>query len=422
MKNNVLTVAILGCGNRGAYTYGALMAKKPDKYKIVALCDKSQARLQQWGDCFDVSKSARFLDCDTFFEKKRADVLVIATQDDTHVAFCLRALEVGYDILLEKPLTDKKDECFALLDAQKKYGGRVVVCHVLRYGKFFVMAKELLDKGAIGRLVSIQATEQVGYWHTAHSYVRGNWRNTADSAPMILAKCCHDLDLLQYYAGDACKMLSSVGNLAYFKPENAPDNATKRCLDCPLVDTCAYSAKRIYIDVWHSQGCPEGCWPFGAITNTYPLTENALMDALRQGPYGRCVFHCDNNVVDHQLTQMTFENGVKASLAMMGFTHGGGRIYKFYGTEGEMILKDDSIELKPFGKEPLLFDGQDNLEGGHAHGGGDNGLIDSLYEMMTDEVSRATSLANSIESHLMGICAEESRLANGKTVFVHENK
>ncbi len=419
MKNKILTIAILGCGNRGAETYGALMMNKPDKYKIIALCDKSQERLNKWGERFAVSAEARFSDSDTFFAVKRADVLIIATQDDTHVAFCLRALAAGYDILLEKPITDKREECEALLDAQGKYGGRVVVCHVLRYGAFFVKAKELLNSGAIGRLISIQAVEQVGYWHMAHSFVRGNWRNTTDSAPMILAKCCHDLDLLQYYAGASCESVSSVGDLTYFKPENAPDNAAERCLDCPHVDTCTYSAKRIYIGMWHRHGCPAARWPFGALTNAYPLTEEVLTNALREGPYGRCVFHCDNNVVDHQLVQMTFANGVKASLTMMGFTHGGGRIYKFYGTDGEIILKDDSVELKPFGKEPVLFDGKENLEGGHSHGGGDNGMMNALYEIMTGDASETTSLAASIESHLMGICAEESRLAKGKNILVH---
>lgn len=414
----VFTVAIIGCGNRGAEAYGALLNARPEQFKIVALCESNPEKLKKYGDRFGVD--ARFQNEEEFFREKRADLLVIATMDADHVRQGIKALSLGYDLLLEKPISSKREECEQLLNAQRKYGGKVLVCHVLRYAPGFVKTAELLNSGAIGRLVSIQALEQVMYWHQAHSYVRGNWRRTEDTAPMILAKCCHDLDLLQYYAKSRCKSISSVGELTFFTPENAPEGAAKRCTDCRLIETCPYSAKRIYVDKWHEEGCLPTVWPHNQITTAYPITEEALYKALREGPYGRCAFACDNDAVDHQLTQMTFENGVKAELLMTAFTAKGGRIYKFFGTLGELVLneEEDEITVKPFGGEVQVIPIKPLIEGGYGHGGGDSGLISQLYDILTGKGTNETTLEASVESHLMGICAEESRLAGGKLVYL----
>lgn len=424
MENRIFTVAILGCGGRGAESYGRLFASMTDKYKIVALCDILPEKLKKYSEIFGIPEANTFLSEEEFFKAKRADVLVVATQDADHVRHCMAGLRVGYDILMEKPITGEREECFKLLEAQKKYGGKVLVCHVLRYAPAFIKVKELLDEGALGRLVAIQAIEQVAYWHQAHSYVRGNWRRTEDSTPMILAKCCHDLDLLQYYAGSPCKSVSSVGDLTFFTAENAPDGAAKRCLDCKYIDSCPYSAKAFYIDLWKNNGCPENSWPNNIITSELPLTEKALSEAIEKGPYGRCVFACDNDAVDHQLTQMTFENGVKATLTMTAFTANGGRIMKFYGTLGEIVLDEElgKIEVKPFGKGKTEIALSSLIENGYGHGGGDGGLICKLYDILSDRATAETALSASVESHLMGICAEESRLEGGRLVEVHPEK
>lgn len=423
MSGKRFTVAIIGCGNRGAETYGKLFKDNPGQYQIVALCEGNAERLKHYSELFGVGKENLFPDEKEFFEKKRADLLVIATMDADHVRQCVKALELGYDVLLEKPITDKREECEQLLAAQRKYGGKVLVCHVLRYAPAYVKVTELLNAGAVGKLVAIQAIEQVGYWHQAHSFVRGNWRCREETAPMILAKCCHDLDLLQFFAKSRCKSLSSVGDLVYFKPENAPEGAAKRCLDCKLQDTCPYSAKRIYFELWKRDNYLDMIWPHCQITSEYPLSAEVITRALRNGPYGRCVYHCDNNVVDHQLTQMTFENGVKATLTMTGFTANGGRIIKFCGTLGEVVLDEeaDYITVKPFGGTEETIQISSLIQGGYGHGGGDTGLVNKLYEILCGKSENETSLEASIESHLMGICAEESRLAGGKLVYVHEN-
>jgi predicted dehydrogenase len=424
MEKKIFTVAIIGVGGRGADTYGYLINEEPEHFDIVALCDLREEWLNRAAARFHVAKENTFLSEEEFFKEKRADILVVATPDVCHVRHATKAFELGYDLLLEKPITDNREECAALLDAQKKSGRQALVCHVLRYAPAFLKTKELIDEGKIGRLVAIDALERVAYWHQAHSYVRGNWRTTEQpcgSAPMILAKSCHDLDLLQYYAGSKCTSISSVGDLAFFKEENAPAGAAMRCVDCAAEKDCPYSAKKIYLDRWEEKGCPIDCWPYNILTGS-PLSREKIEKAVAEGPYGRCVFHCDNNVVDHQQTLMTFENGVKATLTMTAFTHGSGRRLTFYGTMGQIVFDEGegSIFVGEYGKEPTVISISEISESGYSHGGGDHGLVQQLYAMLTGHVTQATSLAASVESHLMGICAEESRLKGGELVYIHK--
>ena len=419
MDNKIYTVAILGVGARGGDVYGRILKTLTERFKIVSLCDLRRERLDMYGPEFSVPENARFESEQEFFKEKRADILIVATQDADHVRHAISAFELGYDVLLEKPITDSKEECERILAAQKKSGSKALVCHVLRYAPAFLKAKELIESGIIGQLVTINALERVGYWHQAHSFVRGNWRSTEYTAPMILAKCCHDLDLLQFYAKSKCKSISSIGDLAYFKKENAPEGSADRCTECKLVDTCPYSAKKIYIDAWKDAECPSDTWPFNVISPA-PNTEQNLWHAIKDGSYGRCAFQCDNNVVDHEITQMTFENGVKATLTMMGFTKEGGRRIHFFGTLGEIVLEEleESITIRLFGKETTVIDMSVDNVGGYYHGGGDVGLINSLYDAISGKTNAATSLEASIESHLMGVYAEFSRLEGGKTINI----
>ena len=414
------TIAILGVGGRGGDAYGQLINQEKDKFKIVALCEKRKDRLERFGTLFNVDKELCFVDENEFFKKKYADLLIIATQDQDHIRHAIKAFEVGYDILLEKPITDKIEECEKLLAAQKTYKKKALVCHVLRYAPPFLKVAELLESGKIGKLIAINALERVGFWHQAHSYIRGNWRNSNTATPMILAKCCHDLDLLQFYAKAKCTSISSIGELAYFKKENAPQGAAERCTNCKYIDQCAYSAKYIYIDRWKESNCPEDCWPYNVPASS-PVTEEKLQNAIEQGNYGKCVFACDNNVVDHQIVNMTFENGVKAELTMTGFTSDVGRRMHFFGTEGELIFDESAnlIELKRFHGKHETYNMQSLVEGGYGHGGGDIGLVHTLYEMLEGKAAYITSLEASIESHLMGIYAEESRKDNGRLIYMH---
>ena len=414
--NKLFTVAVIGIGARGKVYTRLMRRTASDKFKITHLCEKNEELLHKMGDEFELPESNRFTSEEEFFTKRHADILVIATPDDCHTRQLLKAMELGYDILCEKPLTDKKEECEALLAAQKKYGNKILVCHVLRYAKSYIKLKEILDSGVIGKLMAVDWTEPVGYWHYAHSFVRGKWRNTRSAAPMIMAKCCHDLDMIQYYAGAKCKTVSSIGGLSFFKPECAPVGATERCKDCPLKQTCPYSAYRIYLDVWKERGCPPRQWPCSVLTGE-PVTEEKILAAIENGPYGRCVFHSDNNVVDHQTVNMAFENGATAIMTMTAFTRHAGRKTRIFGTRGE--IDTDSATIKIFNfltdKERIVDTNVAN-DGGIAsgHGGGDFGLMESFTDAVSsgDQSKILSGIDETLASHLMVFSAEESRRKN----------
>ena len=423
MGNKIVTVSIIGLGGRGGEAYGRYFDKLKDKFKITHVCDINNVRLTKYGDLFDIPTENRYADEDAFFKNKWSDVLFITTQDRMHVRMAKKALLLGYDIVLEKPVSDDPQELKELAELAHQTGRMVMVCHVLRYTVAMRKLKEVLNSGAIGKLVSIDQTENVVFWHEAHSYVRGNWRNRALSTPMIMAKCCHDLDLLQDFIGSQCRSVASMGSLAYFKAENKPQGAADRCTQCKYVDTCTYSAKKVYVDMWKTCGQPENIFPFNLVTDAYPTTEEALYQAIEESPYGRCVFACDNDVVDNQTVIMQFENGVTATLKMEAFVKDGGRDIRFFGTEGELVLSEGEgtiILKKYFGENTVwkLTDLTDDLEG---HGGGDHRMIDRLYEIMTsNETAFDTSIDKSIESHYMAIAAEESRLNGGQLVLIEK--
>lgn len=270
MTKKVYKIAIIGAGIRGANVYGEIIKRMPEMFEITAVCDRDQARLNSAGKRFKIEKESLFCDEEHFFEERRADVLIIATQDAEHFRQCKKAFELGYDVLLEKPISDQKEECEELIKTQSKYGNKVLVCHVLRYSAGYQRVAEIINQGKIGRLVAIDWIEYVGYLRQAHSYVRGNWRNDESATPMILAKSCHDLDLIQHFAGAKCETVSSVGDLSFFKSECAPDGAAKRCTECRYVDTCPYSARRIYIDRWYEAGCPDDIVPYNVIAPAPP--------------------------------------------------------------------------------------------------------------------------------------------------------
>ena len=420
--NKVISVSILGCGSRGATVYGCLMNSMPDKFKIVSLCDYDVNKLKTYKKEFNVKDSNCFIDEKEFFKEKRSDLLVIATLDTDHVYLAKKACKLGYQILLEKPISDNKEELIDLLKTAEKHNNFVMVCHVLRYTWANTTLMKLLKDESMGKLIQIDHTEQVSFWHFAHSYTRGNWRNTNVSAPMIMAKSCHDLDLLREYADSDCEWLTSYGDLTYLKKENAPIGSTDRCLDCKYKDSCPYSATYKYLTIWKKDGCPQ-CWPYNVLNNLEPLTEEIIINKLRNGPYGRCAFKCDNNVADNQCVMMHFANGVNATFRVTAFTQGTGRITIFYCSKGQIVYNESqgTIVEMPFVGENIVHIYEQKDEFGH--GGGDYGLIKALYEALAEGNKDVnTSLEKSIESHLMAIAAEDSRLNSGTTVYLKNYK
>lgn len=393
----MITVAILGCGNRGGDVYARQLAAQGAC--VTQLVDPRPARLSEVAARHGVPPEACFHDLDTFFALGRvADAVVIATPDDLHVAPCMRALALGYDVLLEKPVCLAEDELDVLLAAEAASRGRVTVCHVLRATAFFQTVRAVLDSGRLGRLVGLQHAENVAYWHYAHSYVRGNWAQSPPAAPFVLAKSGHDLDLLRWFAAAPPLRVSSAGGLHHFRPEEAPPGATDRCVTCPVV-ACPYDARRIY-----GSRAPDQ-WPVTVLT----AGGLSLAEALASGPYGRCVYRAGNNVPDHQAVTVTFEGGVTAQLTVSAFTHNNTRTLKLLGTHGELRgqMERGEIEIHDFrtGKVEGL-----RVDVGGNHGGGDEALVAAWLASLRGEADVPTPLAESLDSHRMAFAAERARL------------
>lgn len=413
----IRTIAIVGCGSRGYCNYGRFINSIPDKAKVVAIADINPDQLAEAKEELKIADNMCFGSADELLaQPKLADAVIISTLDQDHVPQALVALEKGYDILMEKPISGDKKECQQILEAANKYGRKVVVCHVLRYAPHYRKIKELLDSKVIGELMTVQSVENVAYWHYAHSFVRGNWRRSEDTTPMIMAKSCHDMDLMVWLTGKKCISVSSFGELSHFKKECAPEGATAYCVEgCKAKETCPYNAEQLYI-YDEKRGVAHGNtnWPVRMV-NQFPTVEN-VKESLKTSPYGRCVYHCDNNVVDHQVVNLQMEDGVTVNFTMTAFSHEITRFTKFMGTHGQIIadLDANKIELCVFGKEPEIIE-YAILEGHVGHGGGDNVLVlDFLAYLNGEKRDGITSLEDSLESHFICMAAEESRVNKGK--------
>lgn len=422
--NKIFTIALLGAGSR-ANGFCCNFGKMADKYKITAVCDINPKQIEKIKKNEEYLKNAEyFYDEESFFEKKRADAVVISTFDKEHVRQCIRAMRLGYDVLLEKPVSDSEEELLSLLRVQEETGRKVVVYHELRYGPAYVKISELLNEGAVGKIMAIDSFERVAYWHQAQAYVRIQSEFNSITHPTILAKCSHDLDLIGHYAQSRCETASSVGDLGFFTLENAPEGSTERCVDCPHVETCPYSAKKIYIDGWKKDGCPEFVWPYAKVSLQNPNTEENLCEGIETTYFGKCVFRLNvgenEHVVDRQMVQMRFENGICASLKMV-FGGEPGRRINIFGSHGEILMDErrEVIEIYRYGEEKQVLKFENIMEGGHGHGGGDGILAEEFYDVLLGKREPRTSLKDSLEAHLIGIAAEKSRLSGGSAVKVH---
>ena len=402
--------AILGMGNRGT-AYAAKQLKFPEEMEVVAMADNRRERMDSANKFLHLPQERLFPHADALLSvPKMADVMVIATQDAQHKDHALRAMELGYDLLLEKPISNKLEDVVEIAAAAKRLGRRVIVCHVLRYTPFYRKVKALLDSGTIGQICSIEAAEHVGYYHYAHSFVRGNWHNEKASSPMILAKCCHDMDILTWLAGKNCKKLSSFGSLRYFKAENCPQGAAERCKDCSL--DCPFHAQRFYLS--RIPG-----WPSN-ILQPEPTEEN-ILQTLDVTDYGKCVFKMDNDVVDHQSVSMLLEDAVTVTFQMMGFTNRQTRTLRVFGTEGEIWgdFHENKIYIQRFNQQQQMIDLAASETDFSGHGGGDAGIIYDVIRLFRGDAFDTTSvtfLENSVQSHYMAFAAEQSRLHSGEVV------
>ena len=390
--------------------------------KIVAIADIDPEKVKLTAEEYDVPMSHCYESAeDMLKEEKLADVMIIATQDRQHVGQAIKALKKGYHLLLEKPISPDLGECRKISEVAKECKREVVVCHVLRYTPIYQKVKEILDAGTIGDVISIMAIENVGWFHQAHSFVRGNWANSEETSPMILQKCCHDMDIYTWLLGKKCKAVSSVGDTHLFKKECAPEGATPYCLGgCKAKENCKFDAEKIYITN-PATGIRNGnTWMAGVACGVNP-TEERTYEALKNGQYGRCVYMCDNNVVDHQQTNLLFEDGTTMSFTMCAFTEKCYRYFKAMGTNGEIEadMLSNKIHVRVFGEPEEIIDVKllaNDLKG---HGGGDSGIVNDFLDMLineTEATERTTTLEHSLESHFMALAAEESRLRGGELI------
>lgn len=449
-----LSAILIGAGNRGAHSYAHYALQKPDELKFVAVAEPREKRRQRFSLAHQILPENQFESWEELLKKPlMADVALICTQDWQHTAPAIAAMKAGYHILLEKPMANKAHECRELLAVSRQTKRQMWICHVLRYTPHFQKMRELVESGVLGEIIQVDHRENVSWWHMAHSFVRGNWRSQAETSPMILAKCCHDLDILPWVLGIKPEKLASTGSLKHFIKENAPQGAPARCLDgCPVADTCPYYAPHIYLEMapfWNSiadtsRGFTRWATsqytfrpgmikalslivpPLKQITNYKRWPLNVLSEepdpesigkALLDGPYGRCVYHCDNDVVDHQLVMMSFSGGASVNLAMHGHSHieyrstriegSHGRLMAEFGNGGAWITVDEHRS-----DWQMRFD--TSAPTGEGHGGGDFRLMAAFLDgVRNNRIEEADQMArDALESHLVAFSAEESRLNN----------
>ncbi len=415
----MLTVSVIGLGNRGTEYMSLIKYLHFYEAKTVAICDISQRALDDVGKAFNVKKEMRYLGADEFFKQGvLSDGLIISTQDKSHYAITKSALECGYKfILLEKPVSDNIAECEELESLAKEKGARLIVCHVLRYADYYRKIMQIIRSGEIGRLVAINHTENVGYFHFAHSFVRGNWKRTDTSAPSLLAKCCHDIDLICWFANADCTEVSSYGDLLYFNRDNAPKGATEFCLNgCKAKKECPYDCEYTYItSPPHKSTFVK--YMRRTMTGKVGATKKDMYECLKNTSYGKCVFLNDNDVCDFQVVNLKFANGVTAVHTMSAFSNKCKRTSHFIGTKGELICDDKHLKLCVFGKGEKNLHVANPLFPGHFEG--DLRTLSGFIDLMKGEVKHPedlTDISATTISHRVVMAAEKSRKNCGITL------
>ena len=407
-----VTAVTLGAGARGN-TYGDYATAYPAELRIVGVAEPIPVRQERYARKHGIPAGARFVTWEHVFDRpKFADAVIISTPDDLHYGPCMAALRLGYDVLLEKPISPSERECRDILALAREAGRIVAVCHVLRYAPYFIRMRELMQSAAIGQVVSVQHFEPIEHTHMAHSFVRGNWHDSRATTPIILAKSCHDLDILRWMIGRDSRRIQAFGDVAWFRAEHAPAGSTARCTDgCAVEAECPYSALRIYHrrrQRLHVFDLPEDETAWDA----------AILAALRTTTYGRCVYRMENDQCDHYVTNVLFEGGVTASFSMEAFTPWGGRRTRVMGGLGYIEGDMRRMEVYDFrtGERTVLESDALDVDryAGDGHGGGDWRLVANWVEAVSrqDPSVLSSTIDVSIESHLMAFAAEKSRHAH----------
>lgn len=415
MTKHPITAIIVGGGHR-SFIYADYALQHPDEFKIVGIAEPDKNRVNEAVEKYGIPAENCFKDSYELAQHdKLADVIINGTMDQDHVKTSIPLLKKGYDMLLEKPFAVNKEEMTELVKVAKEYKNKVMVCHVLRYSEFYRAVKKTIADGEIGEIISIQLCEDVSYHHYATSYVRGKWSNSDRcGTSMLLAKCCHDIDLMMWLMGDVKpEFVTSTGSLQYFRSENAPADAGTRCMvDCKHMNTCNLSAKRIYLDL-------PGRWDFYVWPELHHASYEEKYEYLKNiSPFGKCAYKCDNNVVDHQTVMVKFNNGATGSHNLTGGCAYSQRIIRVIGTKGEIngVFEKQKFVVSYIDPHQdndhtdRIVDLSADCSAFVGHGGGDHALVsDFIKYVNNDDTSfSCTSLTDSIPGHLAIFCADES--------------
>lgn len=403
---------LIGAGQRGTGVASWFAGEFPQELKLVAVADPIEEKRNAVAEKHNISPENCFESYDDLLAQPQlAPLCFNMTMDQTHLDSTKKILEKGYHLFLEKPMAHTPQGCLEIMELAKEKNLMVQICHPLRYTPFYRMVKDLIEKGAIGKPISYSLFENVGYWHFAHSYVRGNWRNSEKSGPIILTKCCHDMDITTWLSGQDVKWVSSFGILSHFKESNAPKGASDRCTDgCSVEDKCPFYAPAFYL----GKGIE---WPTSVIS--HDTSAEARQKALETGPYGRCVYKCDNNVPDHQVLSGEFEDGTTFDFAVRAHTYDCFRTVRITGTEGELNghFEKGDISIDRF-QQGI---GEDHSSQHYrpeqvlgSHGGGDEKAIKNFLKCFkeNDMESINRSLEIAVEGHILSFASEEARKNN----------
>ncbi len=405
---NYVSLVVVGAGLRGVGY--ARRAAAAGRARVVAVAEPDDERSARFRTEFNLPAERVYRDWTELAAAGRlADAAIVATHDQLHTEPAVAMAGLGYHLMLEKPMATTESDAVRIVEAVEHNKVIFALCHVLRYTRYTALLKGVLDGGRIGKVVSVQHLEPVGWWHQAHSFVRGGWHDSRTSSPMLLAKACHDIDWLMYLVGQPVSRVSSFGRLSHFRPEARPPGAADRCLDCAIEPQCPYSAPRLYLSCL---GDPDRqFWPLSAVTLDH--TEAGVREALRTGPYGRCVYASDNDVVDHQVVSLEFADGATGSFTMTAFTPFEQRKTRLFGTHG--YVDGDGVRLRVVdfrsGAEEVLQTRTGNASLVADHGDGDGALVETfLAAVAANDPSLLNSDATtSLASHRVVWAAEEAR-------------
>jgi predicted dehydrogenase len=394
-------VAVVGAGGRGS-RLGGLIAARDQWAQIVAVAEPIDERRDAFARDHGLDTAQCYSDWSELLASHSGiDAVVVTTMDRDHAEPAIAALEAGHHLLLEKPMAATWDDCERIATAATAAVGITAVCHSLRYGRPFRLLKEIVAAGRVGEVVTVDHLEQVLWWHQAHSFVRGKWGNESRAAFMLLAKSCHDVDYLSFLIGRPCQAVSSFGSLTYFRPEHAPPDSGETCLECRVEPDCPYSAVKLYVDTDRS------AWPAAGISLDH--SREAHLRAIQETPYGRCVWRCDNDVVDHQVVALEYAGGVTATLTMTGFTAVGGRRLRVHGTEGTAEFTETAVEVRRYDSGAIERTALEPEAG--SHGGGDQRVTDAWLQAIhqNDRSHIVSDIQTSLETHRIVFAAERAR-------------